>query len=136
MTKPTLQDLIQYAKEINFSGFKPEEFLDHYEMVGWVCGKARTPMKSWRAAVRVWQRNQQAWNPEDSATTIETAWRKAYAEITTKIWYAMDTGSKDDVSRAISSVRDSYRDCPKWQNKDVVTVAVNAALNNKREKRK
>ena len=29
-------------------------FCDHYASVGWVVGKARTPMKDWKAAVRQW----------------------------------------------------------------------------------
>ena len=58
---PTVEELGAYAREICFKTFKPQAFLDHYEMVGWVVGRARTPMASWRAAVRTWQRNQAEW---------------------------------------------------------------------------
>ena len=58
---PTVEQLKEYAAEIGFKTFDPQAFLDHYEMVGWVVGKSRTPMKSWRPAVRVWQRNQATW---------------------------------------------------------------------------
>jgi hypothetical protein len=58
---PTVEELAAYAREIGFKTFKPQAFLDHYEMVGWVVGRARTPMASWRAAVRTWQRNQAEW---------------------------------------------------------------------------
>jgi hypothetical protein len=58
---PTVADLAAYAREIGFRGFDAQAFLDHYEMVGWVVGRARTPMVSWRAAVRTWQRNQAEW---------------------------------------------------------------------------
>lgn len=60
--QPTVEQLREYAKEIGFSGFNPNAFLDHYELVGWVVGKARTPMASWRAAVRIWQRKQAEWS--------------------------------------------------------------------------
>jgi hypothetical protein len=59
--QPTLEQLQAYAVEIGYTTFDAQDFLDHYEMVGWVVGKARTPMKSWRPAVRVWQRRQAAW---------------------------------------------------------------------------
>ena len=60
-TPPTLAELSAYAREINFRAFDAQRFLDHYETIGWVVGKTRTPMVSWRAAVRVWQRNQAEW---------------------------------------------------------------------------
>lgn len=59
--KPTLDELRAYAREIGFHGFDAVRFVDHYEMVGWVVGRARTPMASWRAAVRTWARNQAEW---------------------------------------------------------------------------
>lgn len=31
-----------------------DKFVNHYKSVGWVVGKARTPMKDWRAAARGW----------------------------------------------------------------------------------
>ena len=68
---PTLEDLQAYGREIGFSGFDAQAFLDHYEMVGWVVGKSRTPMKSWRPAVRVWQRTQAAWGLAKAELTQE-----------------------------------------------------------------
>lgn len=58
---PTLSELQAYAREIGFRDFNAQAFLDRGEMVGWVVGRARTPMVSWRAAVRTWQRNQAEW---------------------------------------------------------------------------
>ena len=58
---PTIEELGAYAREIGFRTFKPQAFIDHYEMVGWVVGKSRMPMVSWKAAVRTWQRNQAEW---------------------------------------------------------------------------
>lgn len=65
--KPTIAELRAYAREIRFYTFDPERFLDHYETVGWVVGKARLPMKNWQAAVRTWRRNQQEWNGAPAA---------------------------------------------------------------------
>lgn len=59
--KPTLCELDAYAVEIGFNTFDGHAFLDHYDMVGWVVGKNRLPMKDWKAAVRTWRRNQQTW---------------------------------------------------------------------------
>ena len=59
--KPSIEEISAYGREIGFRGFDAGRFFDHYEMIGWVVGKARTPMQSWRPAVRVWQRNQAAW---------------------------------------------------------------------------
>jgi len=60
--KPTVEQLREYGREIGFRGFDAERFYDHYEMIGWVVGKGRAPMKDWRAAVRQWRRNQVEWS--------------------------------------------------------------------------
>jgi hypothetical protein len=65
-TPPTVPELSAYAREIGFVGFRPQSVLDHYESIGWVIGRARTPMVSWRAAVRIWQRNQAEWAGQPS----------------------------------------------------------------------
>ena len=52
---PTRDELAAYAAEIGFAGFNPDLFLAKQETVGWVVGKARTPMVSWKGAVRTWQ---------------------------------------------------------------------------------
>ena len=70
---PTVAELAAYAKEIGFRGFNAQAFLDKYEMVGWVVGKSRTPMASWKAAVRTWQRNQAEWAGQPNADEIDPA---------------------------------------------------------------
>jgi hypothetical protein len=65
-TPPTIAELSAYAREIGYHGFRPQAFLDHYETIGWVLGRAHTPMVSWRAAVRTWQRNAAEWAGQPS----------------------------------------------------------------------
>jgi len=52
---PTVAEINSYCQE---SGLKvdAEKFIDYYETVGWVVGKTRKPMKSWKGAVRNWAR--------------------------------------------------------------------------------
>lgn len=50
---PTLADVRAYAGEIQ-SEVNPVTFWNHYQAIGWVVGKARTPMKDWQAAFRGW----------------------------------------------------------------------------------
>jgi hypothetical protein len=69
MTPPTLEQLRAYAAEISYTDFDPTAFLDHYEMVGWVCGRHRTPMRNWQAAVRTWRRLSGQWSPKPKVET-------------------------------------------------------------------
>ena len=50
-TPPTLEDVQEYIEQ---KGYKVDasKFIDFYTSKGWLVGK--TPMKDWRAAVRVW----------------------------------------------------------------------------------
>lgn len=52
--KPTKDQLLVYAKEINFQ-LDADYFLDHYEANGWKRGK--TPISDWKACVRTWKKN-------------------------------------------------------------------------------
>ena len=52
--KPTIKQLEDYAKEIGFRSFDALRFWHSYERIGWVVGKNKTPMKSWRSAVWTW----------------------------------------------------------------------------------
>lgn len=51
---PTLLEVIEYCKERN-NTVDPEKWLAYYEANGWYVG--RNKMKSWRSAVRYWERN-------------------------------------------------------------------------------
>lgn len=54
--KPTLSEVQQYCVERK-NGINAQQFIDSYESKGWLVGKSRTPMKDWKAAVRVWENN-------------------------------------------------------------------------------
>ena len=56
---PTREQLTAYFHELN-SAVNPDDFLDHYSMVGWVVGTSGKRMKDWRAACRLWARRQAA----------------------------------------------------------------------------
>ena len=52
--KPTIDELIDYCNQ-NVFNVDPNQFIDHYESVGWKVGK--NPMKDWQATARNWHRN-------------------------------------------------------------------------------
>jgi hypothetical protein len=64
--KPSLEELEAYFKERGSIKYKADaqDFFDHYESVGWVCG--RTPMKNWQATVRKWM--SRSWDKEKNIT--------------------------------------------------------------------
>lgn len=51
--KPTIHEVHAYGMTLNPRFLKAEQFINYYESKGWVIGKS--PMKSWKAAVRTWQ---------------------------------------------------------------------------------
>ncbi len=54
MDKPTIEDIAAFCKERG-NNIDPEQFYYFYESKGWKIG--RSPMKSWEACVRTWERN-------------------------------------------------------------------------------
>ena len=52
--KPSIEELIDYCNQ-NVLNVDPNQFIDHYESVGWKVGK--NPMKDWQATARNWHRN-------------------------------------------------------------------------------
>jgi hypothetical protein len=53
---PSVEEVHAYMKSIGFDG-DASKFVDHYSVGGWVYGKAKTPIKDWKAAVRTWSKN-------------------------------------------------------------------------------
>lgn len=51
---PTVEEVREYCYQRN-NNVDPEAFVDFYESKGWMVGKNK--MKSWKAAVRTWERN-------------------------------------------------------------------------------
>jgi len=54
MKKPTIKEITDFCKERG-NNIDAEHFFYHYESKGWLIGKS--PMKSWQACVRTWERN-------------------------------------------------------------------------------
>lgn len=54
--RPSVEEVREYCRERNNS-VNAERFCDYYDTIGWKIGKAQVPMKDWKAAVRIWERN-------------------------------------------------------------------------------
>lgn len=54
--KPTLEEVKEYCAARK-NEIDPENFINHYETVGWVVGKNKLPMRDWQAAIRTWEKN-------------------------------------------------------------------------------
>ena len=52
---PSVSEVEAYCLENGYS-IDPDRFVDYYNMKGWKVG--RNPMKDWKAAVRLWNRNE------------------------------------------------------------------------------
>ncbi|MFA5321984.1 MAG: hypothetical protein WC373_04865 [Smithella sp.] len=123
-SKPLPSEVSEYAKSIGFN-LDGQKFCDYYEAKGWVIGKS--PMKSWKAAVRTWKSNTAQNSPvenmkKENKPSIKESWDKASREVLQKLEEAALSGG-DAVSRCLSSCRDKYRDVPKCQGKDAINEA-------------
>ena len=72
--KPEPEEIAAYCAERQ-NGIDPEQFYDYYEANGWRMGQ--TPMRSWKAAVRTWERKKAGSSgentPEPAPTTKPVA---------------------------------------------------------------
>lgn len=72
--KPELEEIAAYCAERQ-NGIDPEQFYDYYEANGWRMGQ--NPMRSWKAAVRTWERKKAGSSgentPEPAPTTKPVA---------------------------------------------------------------
>jgi hypothetical protein len=75
--KPTIDELIDYCNQNFLNNVDPNQFIDHYESVGWKVGK--NPMKDWQASARNWHRNNKNYNNQSNyqKTNGMTAKQKA-----------------------------------------------------------
>ena len=53
---PTVDEVRAFCAE-NGCEVDAEKFVNYYSSIGWVVGKAKTPMKNWKAAIRTWLAN-------------------------------------------------------------------------------
>ena len=72
--KPSVKEIADYCNNNNYN-IDAERFYDYYESKGWKVGKA--PMKDWKAAVRMWNRNNKDKIPD---FTLKKKERKLSAE--------------------------------------------------------
>jgi len=51
---PSIEEIQNYLDEKEIYSFTAESFFYHYDSIGWVYGKNRTPVKSWKSCVQTW----------------------------------------------------------------------------------
>ena len=56
---PSLIDIMIHCVEIELPAREGEKFKAYFDSVGWVVGKSRKPMKSWKGAMANWKFNWQ-----------------------------------------------------------------------------
>ncbi len=71
---PTVEEVESYCFERG-NKVDAQAFVDFYESKGWYVGKNK--MKSWKAAVRTWEKNQKQEPNNQSAQSIVEAWKNA-----------------------------------------------------------
>lgn len=69
---PTVDEVNEYCVERN-NNIDPEQFVNYYESKGWMIGKSK--MKSWKAAVRTWERNGYSNRRKSKADDLEASYR-------------------------------------------------------------
>lgn len=67
--RPTIEELRAYIAEKGYS-IDAEYFFNHYESVGWMRGK--TKMKSWKATLATWNKNQYGTKQTPAATETQS----------------------------------------------------------------
>ena len=67
---PTLEEIKAYCKERN-NNIDAEAFFDYYTANGWVQGNQNKPLKDWKAAVKLWEKNKFSEKKDNTGTDIE-----------------------------------------------------------------
>lgn len=65
VTRPTREEIEEYATEKGYEGFDADRFIDYYTSNGWMVG--RSPMRDWKATVRNWARRDNGKRPQKQA---------------------------------------------------------------------
>lgn len=66
---PTLEEVRTYCTQRG-NKIDPERFVDFYTANGWVQGKAKKPIKDWKATVRTWERSEQSGSGNSGAGRV------------------------------------------------------------------
>jgi hypothetical protein len=63
---PSVEEVRHYMKELamNDPDGTAKKFIDYYEVRGWIPGRSRQQMKSWKAAVRTWKTNEKSFSSD------------------------------------------------------------------------
>ena len=69
--RPTLEELKDYCLEKKYN-VDYEKFFNYYESIGWLVGKARTPMKSWTHALNNWIKNEKLYQSNNTKKYSDT----------------------------------------------------------------
>jgi hypothetical protein len=69
--KPSIEEIDTYCRERKNS-INAERFFDFYQSKGWKVGNQ--PMKDWRAAVRTWERSENARSGSNTTDDDEKCW--------------------------------------------------------------
>jgi hypothetical protein len=104
--RPEWEEALAYAKEIGFPEAQLRTWYDHFESNGWKVGKARTPMKDWRAAIR---NGKAGWIRDRSGTPAKSTMS---ATVDPPGWRDFLSGRKIpfvDFTSAMPYLRDDFR---------------------------
>lgn len=63
VSPPEIDDWMAYGDELGMTREEAQKAYDHYSACGWLIGKARKPMRDWRAVCRTAAANAKAWRP-------------------------------------------------------------------------
>ena len=139
----TLEDCEAAAAGIGMTKAMVQEFWQHYAAVDFIDAAGRR-ITNLKAALGKWNTKQQSGQIPGAGKERyrgrtdedETEWNRAWAAIADAVWTAREREREDkgSISRAIKVCRDKWRDVPKLGDKDVVTAAVDMAMNNERPK--
>lgn len=81
---PIITEIELYIQAQKYS-IDPEHFLDYYTQIGWTVGKNRTPMKDWKAAVRLWEKRNKGTLKQSEPVVNDNNYKNNYAEIQANI---------------------------------------------------
>lgn len=74
---PTIGEVQAYCDERQ-NNINPEKFIDYYESRGWYLGQ--NLMKDWKAAVRIWEKNEKTFRSKESSRTDPFAGLREFME--------------------------------------------------------
>ena len=74
-TPPSVDEVEAYCDERN-NLVDAQKFVDYYSARGWKIGKSNQPMKDWKAAVRLWERNNYSGSSGNASVSSRNPFRE------------------------------------------------------------